>query len=82
MKKLRDLASSNARVEAEWGESMSRSKTELVRLFSRVRVNKKNASPFEIQDIHANVKTMRRYFCHTYEYTLDCTTKVELEEKK
>mmetsp|Transcript_63647 Transcript_63647/g.74565 ORF Transcript_63647/g.74565 Transcript_63647/m.74565 type:complete len:151 (+) Transcript_63647:144-596(+) len=82
MKKLQDLASSNARVEAEWGESTSRSKSELVRISSRVRVNEKNASPFELQDIHADVKTLQRYVCHTYEYTLDCTTKAELEKTR
>ena len=63
------------RVEPERSKSIGRSKNEL---FSRLRVNEKNPSPFKLRDINADIKMLEQHVCHKFDCDVKCTiAKVE-----
>jgi len=73
MATVREATSSNANIESQWECSMSPLKRELTELFSRVKVNEKYASPFELKDIDADIKTLHQFVIHRYGCDMELT---------
>ena len=50
--------------------------------FFRVKVHKKYAFPFELDNVHGCVKTLQMYVTQKYDYSLEYTTKVDFEKNQ